>query len=266
MSASSPFSAARCARLTLAAAIALSLGATSAWAQTRPDIGDRGDRRERERGRDDRDDRGNRGGDDEEGRGNRDHRDPPTEQEWEQTRAFLAQHSPQRLTFYEGLEQFAAARARTDDDGDKERWSQLVERVRGRIHGRVADLRELREKEPDHFEHALAQYTAEDRLMSKLFESREAENRGDQAAAAAAQREAREIADAYVRRAMEERERSVEQMAEEIAKQQQRLEHERERLQADADRMAELRERLVDRYARRLPPAESEPSSRPAND
>ena len=260
-----PF-AAFLSRLSMAAALALPAGVALAQPgppsrepppDSRPADQDRGPRG----GREDREDR--RDEDARNGRRERPDRPAPTAEEWEQSRAFLAEHSPQRLSFFEKLQEFAAARAGADGD-EEGRWSRLVERVQSRLHARVSDIRELRDREPAHFEFAVAQYEAEDVLMAKLWASREAQRRGARDEAEAARREAREAAASHVQRALREREQSVERMASDLAEQQKRLEAEQQRLEKDRGRVDELQRRLVERYERRLPPPG--PSTRPGDD
>lgn len=229
----------------LLAALTALIGAshciTAAEPPTRPDASARPDedgRRGRGResserfGRDDRDDRG--------GRKDRDHRPPPpTEQEWEQTTAFLRDHAPHRLELFE---RFAAADRR---EGRSEP-NRILQHVQARVHERVEDLEKLREKDPEMFDYAIAQFEAEDAIMAALMHMREARRAEDEKALQAAEKALNEAVATFVDRSLDERQARIDRLANELAKQ-------RERLSRDRERSEELRERVRERYNRMLP-------------
>lgn len=229
----------------------------------RDNDGDRRDRRDDESDRDRRDGRDGRGdrdgGDERDGRDRRDERGdrerrppppPPTDEEWAQTTAFLRDHAPHRLDLFQ---RFAAADRRKGRDEP----NRILQYVQARVHERVTDLQKLREKDPEMFEYAIAQFEAEDAIMAALMEMREARHADDEAALQAAQTRLDEAVERFVARSLDERQARIDRLEEDLVEQ-------RERLARDRERAEELEDRVRERYDRMLPRHLPPPATRPA--
>jgi hypothetical protein len=233
--------------LSLSVTAAIACLASDAWAvqpppQERPD---RGERMERDR------ERGPRAG---RGRIVREE-----DQRWQDTQAFLTEHSPHRLAMYKRIR--TEIQGRTDDDNaGRTRQFTLLGRLRGRIVQRVLELQRLEEKQPELYEHALQQFKLEDTLMMHLDTARLAKVQGDDATLADARAKARQAAEIYVDNALAEREAQLRLAADRLAKAREGLERERRRADEAAD---DLLRRFERRVAGERP---RRPSTRPRSD
>ena len=174
-------------------------------------------------------------------------RRPPTvvvdDATWAGTKAFLREHSPNRLALIERFEAVAAERG----------WDGT--RLRGRVHGQVARVESLADDDPELHGIAVEQFRAEDRAMGAILALRRARAAGDDEAAAEAEARVTEAVAEYVERSLEERRAQIDRLA-------RRLDDERDRLARDERRRDELADRMRRRFERVLPGGG--PSTRPS--
>ena len=214
----------------------------------------RGDQGEEVRG--DRDDRDRR--DDRDGRRRfGENRGGPTEQEWEETVRFLAEHAPRRLAIYNAFlsewerRQGQEATAQESEASEESEPPPHVKKARGPIFWRVEMLRSLERSHPELYAFALRQFKLEDEIIGALQDARDAEHAENEEAAEAAHERARAALKVYAENTLKEREARLEHLRRELAR-------EEEKLSRDHDDFEELLSKLEERFKRMLPPEPGE--------